>query len=83
MGLLIGGGLAGAGKSRAVVYGSFVGLISGMFAVVIQQGRGDALEPMLYYGQPLFHLVCGAIGAFIGSSIRKPLPLLYTASRSA
>ena len=77
VGLLIGGGLAGAGQSRGTLYAAFIGLVTGLFTLVIRQGRGDEITPFLSYSQPVFHVLCGAIGGFIGATIWRPLPVVH------
>jgi DNA-directed RNA polymerase subunit RPC12/RpoP len=73
-GLLLGGMLAGAGKRRGVFFGSVVGLVHGLVYLGIRQSTGDVLTEAGLYALPALHMLCGAVGGFLGSLIWKPLP---------
>jgi hypothetical protein len=73
-GLLVGGTLCGAGQLRGILYGSFVGLVNGLIFVFIQLGRGEELNEVAMYGQPVLHLAFGGAGGLLGTLIWKPLP---------
>jgi hypothetical protein len=73
-GLLVGGTVCGAGQHRGILYGSFVGLVNGLIFLFIQLGRGDELNEVAMYGQPVLHLAFGAAGGLLGTIIWRPLP---------
>jgi len=73
-GLLVGGTVCGAGQQRGILYGSFVGLVNGLIFLFIQLGRGDDVNEVAMYGQPVLHLAFGAVGALLGGLIWRPLP---------
>jgi hypothetical protein len=72
--LLIGGGLSGAGQSRGLVYGAFVGLASGIISLLLQNHKTEAFASVLIYAEPLIHLATGAIGGALGMLIWRPTP---------
>lgn len=72
--LLIGGGIAGAGQRRGVLYGAFIGLINGVIFVILQRDPNQQLPAPVVYGQPLFHLAFGALGGLLGQLIWRPMP---------
>jgi hypothetical protein len=74
--LLIGGGLSGAGQSRGIIYGAFVGLTSGIISVALQNQRTDMFSSLLVYAEPIIHLVTGAFGGALGMLIWRPVPVL-------
>jgi hypothetical protein len=76
MSIIAGGILAGAGQRRALVLGSFVGLINGLVYLLVQDLKGDKLTEIALYGQPLLHIGFGALGAMVGAIIWRPLPKL-------
>jgi hypothetical protein len=73
-GLLVGGTVCGAGQQRGILYGSFVGLVNGLIFLFMQLGRGDELNEVAMYGQPVLHLAFGAVGGLLGALIWRPLP---------
>jgi hypothetical protein len=74
IGLLIGGGLSGAGQSRGIIYGAFVGLVSGLVSLLIHKYRGESFSSMSIYVEPLMHLAAGALGGALGMLIWRPAP---------
>jgi hypothetical protein len=72
--LLIGGALSGAGQSRGIIYGAFVGLVSGVISLVVQKLRGESFSSMFIYAEPLMHLAAGALGGALGMLIWRPAP---------
>lgn len=76
LGLLVGGALAGAGQSRGVLLGSFVGLCNGVAFLLMQPQTSQLLPDMTHLAQPLAHLVFGAMGGWIGKAIWRPTPRL-------
>ncbi len=77
---LVGGGMmAGAGQKRGALYGAILGLANGLIYLVSPKGR--PLSTLELYGQPLFQMVCGMVGAWAGSMIWKPmLPIVAAPS---
>jgi len=75
-GLLIGGGLAGAGQERGTLVGAIVGLANGMIFMALQPLTDNRLPDFTQFGQPLLHVVFGAIGGWMGKSIWTPTPRL-------
>ncbi len=71
--LLLGGILAGAGQKRAFLLGFLIGLLNSglclLLAVVLTHQAGV----LSWYGQPLLQGVFGSLGAWLGSTIWKPL----------
>jgi hypothetical protein len=75
--LLAGGALSGAGQSRGMVYGALIGLTSGVISLALRNHRGgDPFPSLLMYGEPLMHLVIGALGGALGMLIWRPTPKL-------
>jgi hypothetical protein len=70
--LLMGSMLAGAGQKNGPVYGSFVGVWSGIFSVLIQSLQGEQVTAIDFYSQPILHTVFGGVGGLLGSWIWKP-----------
>jgi len=74
--LLIAGAITGAGQQRGVLYGSFVGLLNGLFFLMFQQGKSDLPPQIAILAQPILHMAFGALGGLIGTLIWRPLPEL-------
>lgn len=74
LGLLVGGALAGAGQHRGLMFGAFVGLVNGLIFLAMHGKDSAVLTGLAIYGQPLLHLVFGALGGWIGRHIWKPVP---------
>ena len=74
--LLIGGALCGAGRQRGILYGSLIGLASGLILLIWQKPGSTVSTEIAIYVQPILHLAFGALGGFIGTLIWKPIPLL-------
>jgi len=74
--LLAGGALAGAGQRRASVLGAVVGSVHGSVFLLLQHLHGGRLTEVAMYGQPVLHVAFGALGAILGGSIWRPLPII-------
>jgi hypothetical protein len=74
--LLIGGALSGAGQSRGIIYGAFVGLTSGVISVCLHNSVSEMLSSPLIFAEPIIHLVTGAFGGALGMLIWGPTPVL-------
>jgi hypothetical protein len=74
--VLIGGSLCGAGKKRGILYGSLVGLMSGLIFLALQRPSDDMPTAIVLYGQPILHMAFGALGGLIGTLIWKPVATL-------
>jgi hypothetical protein len=74
--LLIGGALSGAGQSRGIIYGAFVGLTSGVISVCLHNQVSEMFSSPLVYAAPILHLVTGAFGGALGMLIWPPTPAL-------
>jgi len=74
--LLLGGLLCGAGQSRGIFYGAFVGLASGVISFCVQDLKGEFYFTHLVYAIPLIHLATGALGGALGMLIWRPTPKL-------
>jgi hypothetical protein len=73
--MLIGGALCGAGRQLGILYGSLIGLASGLILLVWQRPGSTVLTEIAIYSQPILHLAFGALGGFIGTLIWKPIPV--------
>lgn len=73
LGLLIGGAIAGAGQSRAWLFGSLLGVMNALifFAFPI---AGDPHSELEMYTALVLNPALGALGALIGSLIWRPVP---------
>jgi len=76
LGLLIGGMLAGAGLRRGTLYGGIVGICNGLLTLVVSSMTQEPPKSVALYGLPLLHMAFGAAGAFVGSLVWRPLPVL-------
>ena len=74
--LILGGALTGAGQARGIIYGSIVGLASGILSMVIHERDPEAFKTFLTYAEPVMHLATGAIGGALGMLIWRPIPKL-------
>src|SRR6185295_7510355 len=73
--LLIFAMLAGAGQVRGVTSGGLVGLWSGLIFLGLHRAGREFMDPIVFFAQPLLHLLWGLLGGFIGFRIWKPVPL--------
>jgi hypothetical protein len=74
--LILGGLLTGAGQRKSLTLGGLLGLSNGACAVIAQQWPATASHSLVpIYCQPLLHAFVGAVGAWCGSVIWKPLNL--------
>ncbi len=73
--LILCGMLAGANQVRGITSGGLVGLWSGLIFLGLHRASRDVLEPVVFFSQPLIHMVFGLIGGFIGYRIWKPVAL--------
>jgi hypothetical protein len=71
--LLFGGMVAGAGKTRGILYGSFVGLVNGLIFLFVQLSHGVVLNEIGLYSQGLMHVSFGALGGLVGRLVWRPL----------
>ncbi len=78
--LLIAGGLAGAGQSKGLFIGGFIGLGNSFIFLAIRIFQNHPPVGVLLYGVPILETFCGALGGFIGSIIWRPLPKLALAN---
>ncbi len=76
LGLFVGGALAGAGQERGILYGSLVGLNSGVIFLILRSQSDRLLTDLAHFSQPLLHMLFGAIGGWIGRAIWQPTPRL-------
>jgi hypothetical protein len=75
--LLAGGALAGAGQRRPAGLGAAVGAVHGSLFLLVQRLQGGPqVTEVALYGQPLLHVALGSLGAVLGASIWRPLPVL-------
>lgn len=74
--LLVGGILCGAGQTRGIIYGSFVGLTSGIISFFVTDLRGEFYSSYFIYAVPLIHMAAGALGGALGMLIWRPTPRL-------
>ena len=74
--LLLGGALTGAGQSRGIIYGCFVGLTSGIISFFLQGYKDEELGSWMVYAEPLLHMALGALGGALGMLIWRPSPTL-------
>lgn len=72
--LVVGGALVGAGQAKGALYGILLGLVNCIVALVTQQGKGEPLGLMTFYGQPIMHMAFGGLGGMLGSWIWRPVP---------
>jgi hypothetical protein len=78
LGLLIGGGLCGAGQRHGAIYGCLLGLANGLTTLIVQRHDLEATAslPVLVVALPPLHMVLGALGGLLGALIWAPTPLL-------
>ncbi len=74
LGLLAGGGLAGAGQRQGFFFGAVVGVWNGVLAMLTTPNAAPGLTALAFYGQPLLQTAFGAAGGFLGSLVFRPLP---------
>jgi DNA-directed RNA polymerase subunit RPC12/RpoP len=72
--LLAGGALAGAAQRRPDLRGAMVGAVHSSIFLVVLRLRGEQLNEIALYGQPVLHIAFGVLGAVIGARIWQPLP---------
>jgi hypothetical protein len=65
---------AGAGRKQGVVYGAVVGVWNGVLTIILLPTGTESFTAVVVYGQPILQTAFGALGAFIGCLIWKPLP---------
>src|SRR5262245_1267514 len=76
LGLILGGIVAGAGQRRGLMYGGLVGIWNGLLTILVEGWLQGRLSGVVAYGQPILHMIFGAMGAMIGGMLWKPLPVL-------
>jgi hypothetical protein len=72
--LLVGGGLAGAGRRGSFFLGAVVGGFNGVIAAGVPQAQAPALAPLPLLAQPFLHAGLAALGGWLGALIWRPLP---------
>jgi hypothetical protein len=73
--LILTGMLVGANMENGGSCGAVLGLINGVLFVLFHREAKEIMPIWLFFGQPLIHLVFGAIGGTLGSRIWKPCSL--------
>jgi hypothetical protein len=74
IGVLIAGGLAGAGQRQGFLYGGLVGVWNGLLFIVAQHAtNGQELTVVALFGLPILQTAFGVVGGFVGSCIWRPL----------
>lgn len=81
--LLIGGALTGAGQTRGILYGAFVGFVSGLISLLTRDHRNSVFPTLFIYAEPIVHLGTGALGGALGMLIWRPIPHLPDLENSA
>jgi hypothetical protein len=71
--LVLGGLLAGAGQRQAAVYGAVLGVWNGVLVTVVQPEAIERFNAVAVYGLPLLHAAVGALAAWVGSVIWRPI----------
>lgn len=79
LGVLLAGGLAGAGRHQGYVLGAIVGLANSLILLGFQLHHGQPLDVQWLYGQPIAQMSAGALGGLLGTLIWKPLPVIQLA----
>jgi hypothetical protein len=65
--------LTGSGQVQAALLGMLGGAISGVLVVLLQAAPAPELGNVGLYGPPVLHTLAGAIGAWFGSVIWRPV----------
>lgn len=73
IGVLAAGILAGAGQRQAFLYGTLLGLWSGVLDLLMQSVTGRPMTTVVALGLPMLQATFGALGGLVGSAIWKPL----------
>ena len=76
LGLIAGGMVAGAGQRRGVMFGGLVGIWNGLLTLLVDAWFQGRLSGVVAYGQPVLHMIFGALGAIIGGLLWRPVPVL-------
>lgn len=74
IGLLFAAVLLGAGLARGPLYGSLLGVVNGLVAIVYPKTADSVSNEWILFGVPVFHLIMGAFGAWLGRTIWSPPP---------
>jgi hypothetical protein len=69
------GMLTGAGQRAGLLFGAVVGVWNAVFIILIQFWRGQDLNTLDLFGEPVLQVAFGALGGLVGSLIWRPLPL--------
>jgi hypothetical protein len=93
--VLVTGLVAGAGNRQPVGAGATMGLMSGLLILTGLLGgilrpltrtfvpdaltAGGAFNPTVFYGVPALHVVCGALGGWLGQCVWQPPPVISMA----
>lgn len=81
--LLTGGAVSGAGQRRGLLYGTLVGLLSGVAFLVMHRQPGERQPDFVLFAQfaqPVLHLILGMLGGLLGTVIWKPSPTVPLAT---
>jgi hypothetical protein len=65
--------LTGSGQDQAFLMGTLGGLISGVISVLLQSAQTPEVGSLGLYGPPALQGLAGAIGAWMGSVIWRPI----------
>jgi hypothetical protein len=71
--LIPGMALAGSGQNQALLLGLLGGAASGVMTVLLQAVPAQEMGAAALYGQPILQALAGALAAWLGSRIWKPL----------
>jgi hypothetical protein len=74
--LFLGGVMVGAGQPAGGLFGALVGLANGFAGVIFFGNTPEALQgipDVLYWGQPVYHMILGLMGGMVGARIWPPL----------
>lgn len=78
LGLLVGGAIAGAGQSKSLLFGSLLGVMNALILFLpfrdFPLARPDQATELDLYAHLLMNPALGALGAFLGAMIWRPLP---------
>ncbi len=80
--LIVAGGLAGAGQRHGIAIGLGIGFVNSLLWIIMQSTIGQMVYAEEVYGQPLFQVICGGLGGYLGSTIWKPMITLGRRPRS-
>lgn len=76
LGLLCGGAITGAGQSRALLFGSLLGVMNALLFFAFPMGGRNPDSELEMYASLVLNPALGALGALLGSLIWRPLPAI-------